>query len=74
MIKPCKCGSDLLMVKVRVSGLAEHLRSIDNLDYGMETDGLVYKYQTTVYCSNCLIRKDNLTFHPSHGVMEKGSK
>ena len=63
MINPCKCGGDSCLVKVRVTGLANHFISIDGGDLGMETDTLKYRYQATVYCADCGKRRSDLRYN-----------
>ena len=70
MIKPCKCGEELLVVKVRVSGLAEYHIGIDGEDFGLETDRLVYNFQATVKCARCGNRRRDLRFDKIKGLEE----
>ena len=68
MIKACKCGGELLAVKVRVTGLAELHIGIDGADLGMETDTLKYAPQATVYCAACEKRRKDLRYDKLKGL------
>ena len=69
MIKLCKCGGDVLVIKAKASGEAELHLGIDGEDLGMEMDGLTFKYQRTVYCA-CGKRRRDLRYDKIKGLIQ----
>ena len=74
MIKPCKCGGELLEIKNRVTGIALQHIGLDGYDWGMETDGVDYRPQATVYCAACGNRRKDLRYDKIKGLEEVKSE